>query len=258
VTLDQILNQADLLSDAKFVEQCVKTLEDKGVLVLADFISPTALQLMKEDSASRIGDAYFCATKHNVYLQPTDESLPIEHPRNREVVSSKGLIADDQVPEDSPLKTLYKDETFKMFIASVVGEGALHPYADPMSSVNVHFAKTGQELGWHFDNSSFAITLLIDAPQAGGEFEYVKDLRKADAGELNFEEVGKVLDGYTPVTTLDMQPGALVLFRGRNSMHRVTPTIGEKTRILAVLAYNSEPGISLSESARQTFYGRLN
>jgi hypothetical protein len=40
-------------------------------------------------------------------------------------------------------------------------------------------------------------------------------------------------------------------------MHRVTPTIGEKTRILVVLAYNTKPGIALSEAARMTFFGRL-
>ena len=44
---------------------------------------------------------------------------------------------------------------------------------------------------------------------------------------------------------------------GRNSMHRVTPTVGERTRILVVLAYNTEPGVALSEAARMTFYGRL-
>ena len=40
-------------------------------------------------------------------------------------------------------------------------------------------------------------------------------------------------------------------------MHRVTPTEGHTTRMLVVLAYNSEPGVALSESARMTFYGRL-
>jgi len=40
-------------------------------------------------------------------------------------------------------------------------------------------------------------------------------------------------------------------------MHRVTPTEGDKTRMLVVLAYNTEPNISLSESARMTFFGRL-
>ena len=52
-------------------------------------------------------------------------------------------------------------------------------------------------------------------------------------------------------------PEKLVLFLGRNSIHRVSPNESDKTRMLAVLAYNAEPGVSLSESARMTFYGRL-
>lgn len=65
-------------------------------------------------------------------------------------------------------------------------EGELHEYADPLSGINLHYAAEGQELGWHFDNSSFAITLLIQKPQAGGVFEYVKEVRDADAGEINY------------------------------------------------------------------------
>jgi hypothetical protein len=54
-----------------------------------------------------------------------------------------------------------------------------------------------------------------------------------------------------------MDAGTLVLFRGRDAIHRVTPVQGDTTRMLVVLAYNSEPGIALSESARMTFFGRL-
>ncbi|MGB0718533.1 MAG: 2OG-Fe(II) oxygenase, partial [Alphaproteobacteria bacterium] len=56
---------------------------------------------------------------------------------------------------------------------------------------------------------------------------------------------------------LPIEPGTLVLFRGRNSLHRVTPTKGKISRYLVVLAYNGKPGVSLSETARQTFYGRV-
>jgi predicted 2-oxoglutarate/Fe(II)-dependent dioxygenase YbiX len=139
----------------------------------------------------------------------------------------------------------------------VLGEDRLYEYADPLSSVNVHFAETGKELGWHFDNSSFAITLLLQAPKDGGAFEYVRDLRDADKGELNFDGVRAVLDGDKQTRHLTMAPGTLVMFRGRNSMHRVTPTIGDICRILVVFAYNAEPDIALSESARMTFFGRL-
>ena len=65
------------------------------------------------------------------------------------------------------------------------------------------------------------------------------------------------VEGRSPVEKLHIDPGTLVLFRGRNSMHRVTPIVGDTQRILVVLAYNSEPNIALSETARQTFYGRL-
>ena len=74
---------------------------------------------------------------------------------------------------------------------------------------------------------------------------------------MNYELSGRVLDGKVPTQTLSMDAGALVLFRGRNSIHRVTPVKGSRTRMLVVLAYNTKPGISLSESARMTFYGRL-
>ena len=126
-----------------------------------------------------------------------------------------------------------------------------------MSSVNVHYAAVGQELGWHFDNSSIAITFLIQRPEQGGEFEFIRAIRDSERGEMNFEKVGDVLDDKCMPETLSMDAGTLVLFRGRDAIHRVTPVQGDTTRMLVVLAYNSEPGIALSESARMTFYGRL-
>ena len=48
----------------------------------------------------------------------------------------------------------------------------------------------------------------------------------------------------------------ILLFNGKNSMHRVTKVKSNETRILAVLAYNDKPGVSLSTSAQMTFYGK--
>ncbi len=169
---------------------------------------------------------------------------------------TKGLIADDQIPATSPLRAVYNDPVFRAFLAGVLGIEQLHPYADEVSSINVHFADKGRELGWHFDNSAFAVTMLLRAPEGGGAFEYVPDVRDADAGDMAFDRVAAVLDGSESVHTLRFDPGALVLFRGRNALHRVTPTEGAVARLLVVFAYNDQPGVKLSESALQTFYGR--
>lgn len=245
------------LDDADFRARCKETLDEKGVLVLPGFLKPGAIA-----SIQKVGDenqhlAYYTADSHNIYLTPPDPAYSDSHPRNIEVASSKGCITTDQIPADSMLHTLYAAPEFRDYLCAVLGEKALYEYADSLSSINLHYASEGQELGWHYDNSSFAITLLIRKPERGGEFEFVKDVRDADNGEMNFDLSAKILAGETPTEKLTMDPGALVLFRGRNSMHRVTPTEGDRTRMLVVLAYNSAPGISLSESAQMTFYGRL-
>ena len=245
------------LHDSAFLARCKTTLDQNGVLVLPDFLTRDAIAAVRRDGEDNRHLAYYTVSKHNIYLKPADPDLAPDHPRNREVASSKGCITTDQIPAGSALHALYGAQEFRAFVGAVLGEPELHEYADTMSSVNLHFASEGQELGWHFDNSSFAITLLIEKPDSGGVFEYVKDVRNADRGEFNYAACGQVLDGAAPVQTLTMDPGTLVLFRGRNSMHRVTPVRGARTRMLAVLAYNTQPGISLSESARLTFYGRL-
>ncbi|WP_186827061.1 HalD/BesD family halogenase [Shimia ponticola] len=245
------------ISDAEFGNACAERLNRDGVLVLPDFIRPAALETMRAEAEAGRAEAYFCAQNHTVYLTPEDPDLDDDHPVNRQVVSSKGCICDDRVAADSPLRELYDAAEFRNFVRAVTGQPELHPYADPLSSINIHYAERGQELGWHFDNSSFAITLLIQKPEAGSRFEYIKDLRDANAGDMNYGGVAALLDGDTKPDVLTMEPGTLVLFRGRNSIHRVSPNDSDKTRMLAVLAYNDEPGVSLSESARMTFYGRL-
>ncbi len=256
--LDEIVDLGTYpLSEDGFVAHCAATLDDAGVLVLPDFIQQAALTHMQHEAVEGEAQAYFCAQDHSVYLTADNPDHPADHPANRKVVSSKGCICDDAVGANSPLRGLYDDHTFRRFVAQVTGQAELHPYADPLSSINIHYAKRGQELGWHFDNSSFAITLLINKPAAGSRFEYIKDLRDADAGEMNYDGVADLLDGRVQPDVLEMEPGTLVLFRGRNSIHRVSPNESDVTRMLAVLAYNDTPGVELSESARMTFYGRL-
>ena len=256
--ITEIVDMAEYpLGDAGFATRCAAVLDRDGVLALPGFLRPDALNAMQVESRAGHADAYFCTQRHSVYLTPQNSDFPADHAVNRQVESSKGCICDDVVAPTSPLRTLYDAQTFRDFVMAVTGEAALHPYADPLSSINIHYAERGQELGWHFDNSSFAITLLIEKPDAGSRFEYVKDLRDADAGQMNYAGVDALLNGAVEPQALTMEPGTLVLFRGRNSLHRVSPNESDKTRMLAVLAYNSEPGVSLSESARMTFYGRL-
>jgi hypothetical protein len=257
-SIEDVVNLAqNPLHSQDFRAESRRQLDREGALVLSDFLNSGAVESIRADGEENQHLAYYTIDDHNLYLTPPDPDYADDHPRNRLVQSSKGCITDDQIPAESALRVLYDSPEFREFLCAVLRESELHEYADPLSSINLHYAGEGQELGWHFDNSSFAITLMIQSPERGGEFEYVKDVRDADASEMDFELSEKVLDGKMTPQKLAMNPGALALFRGRNSLHRVTPASGERTRMLVVLAYNTEPGISLSESARKTFYGRI-
>lgn len=145
----------------------------------------------------------------------------MDHPRNREVISTKGCIPDDVIDESSPLRELYISDVFKGFPCEIFWRKCPLFLCRQCVFDQSSLHKKGQELGGHFGNSSFAITLMIQDTESGGAFEYVADVRDADKDEMNFAQAGRVLDGQEPVQILNAAPGTFSLFRGRNSIHRV-------------------------------------
>ncbi|WP_423908611.1 HalD/BesD family halogenase [Candidatus Spongiihabitans sp.] len=240
----------------QFAAGCKQQLEKTGSLLLPNFITDQAIAKLKAEALAHAHLAYYCQQTHTAYLSPPDKNYAAVHPRNRQVISTKGCITDDQIPEASLLRIIYADEKFRKFLCYVLKQDQLFDYADSLSSINVHYYEAGQELGWHFDNSSFAVTLMIQPAEQGGEFEYIPRFRNHETGDMNFEGVGQALDGDIEAIKLNITAGTLALFRGRNALHRVTPVMGSTDRIQVVLAYNTAPGITLSEQARLTFYGR--
>lgn len=244
------------ICDTNYINELRGRLEGNGVITLPSFLLEDSRKELLEEAKDNKTKAYYTKSTHSVYLSPNDSSLSSNHAFNRQVNSSKGCITTDQIPPCSVLKRLYYNSHFQQFCASILNVKKLYTYADPLSEINIHYYDNNQELGWHFDNSSFAITLLLQAPLGGGQFEYISNLRDSSSGDNGYDRVSEVLDGNIKGTELHFDPSTLVIFRGRDCLHRVTPVVGAKTRILAVLAYNDKPGVCLSEEARMTFFGR--
>jgi len=231
-------------------------LGEDGALALPGFVTPGAAQAMAREAEALLPVAYYCAQDHNPYLIADDPDLPAAHPRNRAQVSDKGCIADDRIAADSALRALYDWPPLRAFIAAVLGVETLYPYADPLGSLNINVFAPGQQLGWHFDNADFVTTLMLRPAKAGGLYEYAPGLRGPE--NANYDALGRVLAGAREgVRALDLEAGALVVFRGRYALHRVTPVEGAHPRLLAVLSYDPEPGKMLTEHTRKIFYGRV-
>ena len=84
------------LGDPAYARRCRTALDASGALVLDGFFRPDAIARAVAESVHREAEAYYAASSHNAYLTPPDPTLPSSHPFNRQIVSSKGLIADSR------------------------------------------------------------------------------------------------------------------------------------------------------------------
>ena len=131
----------------------------------------------------------------------------------------------------------------------------LYVMEDPLARVNVMTYRHGETLNWHFDRSEFTTTLLVQAPESGGEFQYRAGLRTDD--DPNYDGVARLLAGQDEnVRTVPLTAGTLNVFRGKNTAHRVSTIEGERERIIAVYSYYERPGVVFSDEDRIRFYGR--
>lgn len=96
---------------------------------------------------------------------------------------------------------------------------------------------------------------MLQPSPTGGEYQYHHHLRSGeDQNEAGV--LAALRDEYPGRITLAGTPGALTMFRGQYSLHRVTPVEGDQTRINAVLAYSQKPDDKLNPLTQKLFYGR--
>jgi hypothetical protein len=109
--------------------------------------------------------------------------------------------------------------------------------------------------GWHFDESPFAVTLMLRPSERGGDFEFAPISRTYDEKEMT--SARRVLTLQDGVRKIAQAPGTLTVFSGRNALHRVAPVQGLSARINAVLTFAPTPGLRLTPETQAMFYGRV-
>lgn len=232
-------------------------LADRGVAILPGFLRPEAVGAMVAEADALAPRGNHQDIEGSPYLGLPDESYPVGHPCRFGSRSALTAVAYDLFPPDSLLRALYEWDPLMAFVSALLDRAPLYRYADPLGALNVASMFDGDELGWHFDQTDFVVSVALQSSDGGGNFENAAWLRAA--GDECYEEVAAVLDGRAPhrVETLPMVPGTLMVFEGRRSLHRVTPVVGDRPRHVALLAYDTEPGTDSTDLLKLVRYGRL-
>jgi hypothetical protein len=236
------INEPDGQAYRDLVLHCRDQLRDRGVAQMPGFLTPGAVRQMIAEADRLAGRAWASGQSHTIYFEPPDDSAGADHPR--------ALLQDA-----APIRRLYESGDLTAFIAAVLGKQVLYRSADPLDALEIAIFGDGDELGWHFDNSEFSVTVMYAESEAGGHFDYYPRLR--DEHDENYPGVRKVLLGDPGgVVRLPSSPGTLAVFRGQHALHRVTPVSGPQPRINSVLTYGERPGMKLNRLTQELFYGR--
>lgn len=239
----------------ELVAACRSDLAARGLFNLEGFIRPQAL----EDCVAELtpvvdAHAFTHRRSHNIYFDDEIAGLDAGHPALTRFETVNHTICADQFPQ-SILCRIYEWPPLLEFLAAVMGKTKLYQMEDAMARANVLTSREGEALNWHFDRSEFTTALLLQAPEAGGEFQYRPDLRSED--DPNYDGVARILTDQDPsVKTVSLTPGGLNVFKGKYAAHRVTPAEGPRARMIAVFSYYETPGVMFTETERRGFYGR--
>ena len=235
--------------------RCQKSIAEIGACEMPDFITPKALELLKAESAALEKNAFYKPVVGNAYLAPGDDKLPKDHPLNMTETTNVGVIAYDQYPELSLLRRIYEWDPLMTFIGAIMKLPNIYRYGDPMGGLNLAVMRKDDYLRWHFDQTDFVTSLSVQSSKKGGEFEYVPLIR--DARTENYDQVKKLLEGdRSRVIRITNKPGTLVLFKGRYSIHRVTPIAGPTNRLMGLFGFDSKPAVNSTPHLLEMRYGR--
>jgi hypothetical protein len=232
-----------------------RQIEATGAAELSGFVTDEGVATLVADAEAIAERAFHSGGLGTAYLELPEDHWPAGHPRATWAPYAVGAVGYDAIPHSSPLRQLFESDEVLAFIEAVLNRGSIYRYADPCGALNLAVMAEGDELQWHFDQTDFVVSLAIQAAQRGGDFDVVPKIRSSD--DEHYDDVARVLAGtHEGVVTLPMTPGTLLVFEGRNSVHRVSPIIGDRLRHVGLLAYDTKPGTLSSDLLREVRYGR--
>ena len=241
----------------RLIDECRRQLASLGACELPGFLNRGAATRLATEAEALAPLAYRSRVEGTCYLDLPDESYPEDHPKRVLGPNALGAVAYDLFPATSGVRALYECPALHAFVAAMLDEPSVYPYADPLGALNLAVMEDGDELAWHFDQTDFVVSLALVPAVDGGSFDYVPRVRSAF--DERYDDVASVLSGADArIRRLPMVAGTLLLFAGRYSLHRVTPVRGSRARLVALLAFDTKPGTTSSELLRLVRYGRAN
>lgn len=232
-----------------FVAECLVRLESESSLTLPDFLQPSAVDSILEeiDRAPTVRDERV----RTPYSWRYNLDFPDGHPRRALFRAAFDAVFTDAFANGGEAQTLFGLPELTEFVRRLLGTATNYPSVCPTLSLMATVMHEGDEQGWHFDTNDGVVSILLQAADVGGHFEFAPYVRSET--DESYDDVDAVFSGEAKPDRLDLQPGTFAFFRGRRSVHRVSP-VGPSSgpRKILLLSYDERPNMTFTESMQNS------
>lgn len=265
------IDQFDNDDDGRYnslLQRSIKQMNRDGFLSLTSFLLPDAVNALTSCilKLEKDGVGFYSTDSHNVFLDADEQSGAKSslHPSRIQLKSSKHIInaSDFLLATEAPnLDEIFMTQRSVLNFISSVMQTKLYPSTDPYGKFYANIFREGDGLNYHFDRSEYSISLILQPSEEGGEFQFLPNSRTIVEGwDEMILDVDDIADAVAPHSLEMKRPklaaGDLYLFRGQNSLHRVSE-IQKGKRINIILTFNTEPEVRLNQYTLKKFFGVL-
>ena len=235
------------------VAQFRSDLDDCAAAILPSFVRQAAITKMAEEAESLVQVAHRYDGDRVTFYEEDDKGCSDDGSLDSAVRSTRHpnrycQILNYQIPNHSDLRAIYLWPPLTEFIRQVLNVEQLFLSQCPHLALTMKVAYEGDTDGWHYDPNDGVITLVLQAADNGGEFEYApKKKKKNDQNYAGVDRLFKSPD--VEATRPTLEPGTFTFFNGRHSMHRVRPVGSTRQpRIVSIFSFDQRPDHFFAQS----------
>ena len=247
------LDQPDHPEYARLLSEGREALRAGALFSMKQFVREQAIAPMVQEIEAKLPQSCRYDRPRSAYVYGDDETWPEGHPRALLHRCSYNQVLNHQIPNDSGLRRIYYWQPLTDFLRQLCGYEQFFRSDCPQLALCAKIAHEGDTDGWHYDTNDVVFSLLLQLPEGGGEFEYAPYLRAED--KENYDGASRL---FADPQSLARRPpiglGDFNVFMGDLSMHRVTPVVGSRPRVVALFSFDRRPGMVFDQSYIDELY----
>lgn len=208
-------------------EQLQERFKEQDVVVM-EMLLPESLRLKLEEEALSLMQHY--GIRREVVIKETGNTPRVFHSVGRDKIAQYGQY----------IPAFFASESIKRYLSRINHSNSVLPVPyEPEEYIINSQQSTGDTHGWHWDDYTFALIWIVEAPERG-EGALIEYIPHTEWDQSDKENCVKKTLAAGSVNSMYVPQGQCYFMKANTTLHRITPLTGTSRRTVIVFTYAAQ------------------